>query len=194
MPTAATPLLPLFRTDAQARLLAELYLRPQRQRTLSDLARSLGLSHTTVSREADRLERAGLVRSDRVGKQRQLRPDEQSPYFAALHELLLRAFGPLPLLERALQGQPGIDQAFLFGSWAARYRGEPGEPPNDLDLLVVGTPERRLLAKLTRQLGIELVTEVNPTVVPAADWQAKRSGFLRSLAAAPLVELNLDGR
>ena len=26
---------------------------------------------------------------------------------------------------------------FIFGSWAARYRGEPGPPPNDIDVAVV---------------------------------------------------------
>lgn len=196
MPTAAPPLLPLFRSDAQARLLAALYLRPQEQRTLSALARQLGVSHSTLSREADRLEQAGLLRSEHIGKQRLLHPDEDSQYFPALRELLQRAFGPLPLLEQALNGQPGIAHAYLFGSWAARYRGEPGEAPNDLDLLIVGKPDRRLLGRLSRELGAHLGLEVNPTVVPLADWQAKKSGFIRSLAAAPLVELNLtrDGR
>ena len=196
MPTAAPPLLPLFRSDAQARLLAALYLRPEERRTLSALARELGLSHSTLSREADRLEQAGLLRSEHIGKQRLLHPDESSPYFPALLELLERAFGPLPLLEQALNGQPGIEQAYLFGSWAARYRGEAGVAPNDLDLLIVGKPDRRMLGRLSRELGAQLGIEINPTVVPVADWHAQKSGFLRSLAAAPLVELNLerDGR
>jgi DNA-binding transcriptional ArsR family regulator len=191
MPTAAPPLLPLFRSKAQARLLADLYLRPSRRQPLSELARALELSHSTVSREAERLEQAGLLRSELVGKQRLLFANEASPFYPALHQLLLRAFGPLPLAEQTLARLRGVEKAYLYGSWAARYLGESGEAPNDLDLLVVGTPDRRALAKLTNELAERLAVDVNPTVVPAADWQTQTSGFLRSLAEGPLVELHL---
>ena len=193
MKTASPPLLPLFRSDGQARLLASLYLRPEERKPLSELARELGLSHATLSREADRLEQAGLIASEHVGKQRLLRRDERSVYYPALHELLLRAFGPIPLLERALGVQPRVERAYLYGSWAARYLGTPGDAPNDLDLLIVGSPERRAVARLARELEGQLGYEVSPTVVPVAEWGRKSSGFLRSLARGPLIELNLDG-
>ncbi len=193
MTTASPPLLPLFRSDAQARLLTELYLRPPSQRTLSELGRALGVSHATVSREADRLEDAGLIASERVGKQRLLRSNPQSRYYPALQELLLRAFGPLPLLEQALLGQPGIELAFIYGSWAARYSGEPGKPPNDIDLLLIGTPDRRLLRTLSREINDRLGLELNPTVVPLDAWRGKANAFLRSLRGRPMVELNVAG-
>jgi DNA-binding transcriptional ArsR family regulator len=191
MKTDAPPLLPIFRSDGQARLLAYLYLRPEEATTLSALARELDLSHTTLSREADKLERAGLIRSERIGNQRRLRRNEESVYFPALRDLLLRAFGPVPLLERTLREVDGVERAFLYGSWAARYLGEPGEAPNDLDLLVVGSPQRSALARIGRDLERQLGYEVNPTVVPPEEWQAKKSGFLRSVARGPLVELRL---
>lgn len=193
MRTAAPLLLPLFRSDAQARLLARLYLRPEGRKTLSELARELGVSHATLSREADRLEQAGLVESEHVGKQRLLHRNERSLYFQSLRDLLLRAFGPLPLLERALPTQPGVSQAFLYGSWAARYLGEAGDAPNDLDVLIIGTPVRSAIARLSRELEGELGIEVNPTIVSVEDWRHKPSGFLRSLAEGPLVEIGLDG-
>jgi DNA-binding transcriptional ArsR family regulator len=189
--TDAPPLLPIFRSDGQARLLAHLYLRPERATTLSALARELDLSHTTLSREADKLERAGLIRSERVGNQRRLHPNEESVYFPALRDLLLRAFGPVPLMERALRRTDGVEKAFLYGSWAARYLGEAGDAPNDLDLLVVGSPQRSALARVARDLEHQLGYEINPTVVPAEEWEAKKSGFLQSVARGPLVELDL---
>lgn len=191
MKTTAPPLLPIFRSDGQARLLARLYLEPEQTTTLSELANELDLSHTTVSREADKLERAGLIHSERIGNQRRLRRNEDSVYFPALRDLLLRAFGPVPLLEHTLRGVDGIEHAFIFGSWAARHLGEPGEAPNDLDLLVVGSPQRSALARIGRDLERQLGYEVNPTIVPVEDWEAKKSGFLRSVARGPLVELQL---
>lgn len=191
MKTTAPPLLPIFRSEGQARLLARLYLEPEHATTLSALADELDLSHTTVSREADKLERAGLIRSERIGNQRRLRPNEDSVYFLALRDLLLRAFGPLQLLESSPRELEGIEHAFIFGSWAARYLGQPGEAPNDIDLLVVGSPRRSLLARVGRELERQLGHEVNATIVPPSQWQALKSGFLRSVARGPLVELHL---
>lgn len=191
MKTDAPPLLPIFRSDGQARLLAHLYLRPERATTLSALARELGLSHTTLSREADKLERAGIIRSERVGNQRRLHSNEASVYFPALRDLLLRAFGPVPLVEHSLRRTDGVKKAFLYGSWAARYLGEAGDAPNDLDLLVVGSPQRSALARIARDLEQQLGYEINSTVVPVEDWEAKKSGFLQSVARGPLVELDL---
>jgi DNA-binding transcriptional ArsR family regulator len=193
MKTDAPPILPIFRSDGQARLLAHVYLRPERATTLSALARELDLSHTTLSREADKLERAGLIRSERVGNQRRLQPNEDSVYFPSLRDLLVRAFGPVPLMERALRRTQGVDKAFLYGSWAARYLGEAGDAPNDLDLLVVGSPQRSALVRVARDLEQELGYEVNPTVVPATEWEEKKSGFLQSVARGALVELDLIG-
>lgn len=36
----------------------------------------------------------------------------------------------------------GIEHLYLFGSWAARYQGETGRAPNDIDVLVIGAPDR----------------------------------------------------
>jgi DNA-binding transcriptional ArsR family regulator len=191
MKTSAPPLLPIFRSDGQARLLARLYLRPERTTTLSALADELDLSHTTVSREADKLVRAGLIHSDRIGNQRHLRRNEDSVFFPALRDLLHRAFGPVPELERKLREVNGIEHAFIFGSWAARFLGEPGEAPNDLDVLTVGSPRRSVLAQIGRDLERQLGCEVNLTIVPTKEWEAKTSGFLRSVARGPLIELQL---
>ncbi len=191
MKTEPPILLPLFRSDAQARLLARLYLRPGEQKPLSELARELGLSHATISREADRLERAGLIRSDHIGKQRLLHADETSRYYVSLRDLLTRAFGPVPVLERSLRGRDGVERAFLYGSWAARYLGEAGEAPRDLDLLIVGSPSRRAIARLSADLARELGYEINPTIVPTSEWETKKSPFLRTVSRAPLVELTL---
>src|SRR5712691_7461907 len=79
--TEASPLLPLFRSDGQGKLLARVYLAPDRPAPIAELARELGLDAGGLTREANRLERAGLVRSDRVGRQRLLRPNSDSLYY-----------------------------------------------------------------------------------------------------------------
>src|SRR5205823_120727 len=116
MRTQPSLLLPIFRSDGQRRLLARLYLAPERAVPLADLARELGIDRGGVKREADRLERAGLVRSERVGRQRILRANADSPYFQELYGLLVKAFGPETAVATELEQVGGIEEAYLYGS------------------------------------------------------------------------------
>lgn len=191
MRTHPPHLLPLFRSHGQARLLARVYLSPDRPATLAQLARELNLNDGGLTREADRLERAGLVQSDRVGRSRLLRPNEDSPYYPELYRLLLKAFGPETVVWSELSQIEGVEQAFLYGSWAARYLGEPGEDPADVDVLVVGRPSQLAVARAERALSDQLGREVNVVVVSSEEWEASESGFLRGIQSRPLVTLPL---
>jgi len=190
--TPAPPLLPIFRSEGQGRLLARIYLSPDRTAPLAELARELGLDRGGIAREADRLETAGLVASERIGRQRLLRPNRGSPYYEHLYGLLLAAFGPATHIGPALARIPGIEQAYLFGSWAARYLGEPGGDPVDIDLLVVGNPERAAVSDAARALTSTLGRAVNATILTTERWETSSEGFVREVRRGPLVDVPLD--
>ena len=191
MRTPSPELLPLFRSRGQGRLLARVYLEPDRPAPLAQLARELRLDGGGITREANRLERAGLVRSERVGRSRVLHPNENSPYYPELSGLLLKAFGPATILGPALARVDGIEHAYLFGSWAARYQGEPGPPPADIDLLLIGTPEWGAVARVARELTSLLGREVNPTILSPDQWRDDEDGFVRQVTREPRIELEL---
>ena len=191
MRTAAPPLLPLFRSEGQGRLLARVYLAPDRPAPIAEIARELNLDAGGLTREADRLERAGLVRSQRIGRQRLLQPNTESLYYHELHGLLLKAFGPAALVGPALAEVPGVERAFLFGSWAARYLGEAGPEPADLDVMVVGRPSRGAVSRVARTLTERLGREVNVTIVPVERWRDAADGFVRQVQRGPLVQVDL---
>jgi hypothetical protein len=191
MRTATPDILPLFRSNSQARLLARLFLYPDKTMSVTELADWLSVNRATVQREAQRLESAGLVKRERVGRQFVIRANFDSLYGRELQSLLVKAFGPKALLERELSGISGIDQALVFGSWAERMLGTPGPPPNDVDVLVVGDPDRRLLARAVRAVSEEIEREVNPTVISSQAWAAPSPGFLESVKGGPLIPLEI---
>lgn len=88
-----------------------------------------------------RAEDTGVVTSRRLGSTR-LVSAADSPLTGPLTELLLRSFGPRQVVAEELAGVAGIEAAFLSGSWAARYEGQPGRAPADIDVLVIGDPDR----------------------------------------------------
>jgi len=145
-----------------------------------------------TQQEVDRLVAAGFLADRRHGNNRVVRAVTDSPVSRPLTELLTVTYGPLPVLTEELRTVPGIAKAYLYGSWAARYSGEPGPPPNDVDVLVVGdadADELDLAAQRAEQrLGGR---EVNIRRVRARVWEQppKTDAFLASVRSRPLVEL-----
>ena len=65
--------------------------------------------------------KAGLLAGRRVGRLHFVKPNEASPYFPELAVLLLKVFGPRSVLAERLADLDGVEEAYLFGSWARRY-------------------------------------------------------------------------
>jgi DNA-binding transcriptional ArsR family regulator len=189
--TKAPALLPLFRSRLQAALLARLFLVADEGETLAELARQLDADPASVQREVDRLEGAGLLTSRRVGNTRIVRADPDSPVHGELAALLAKAFGPAPLLEAALARLGGIQHAFIFGSWARRFHGEPGPLPRDVDVLIVGEVDPDDLYRAAEEVEGALGVEVNPILVGPEDWEHP-SGVVARVREQPVVELSID--
>ena len=191
MSRSAPGLLPIFRSDSQLHLLAQLFLHPDRERTIGELVEATGIPQQTVSREVDRLLQAGLLIGRRVGRLHLVKPDRSNRYFPELSGLLLKALGPLPVLAQHLVELEGIDEAYIFGSWARRYLGEPGPPPGDIDVVVIGEPDVDAVYEACRVAGEILGQAVNPVILAAEEWAARRSGFVREVRSGSLVQLEV---
>jgi DNA-binding transcriptional ArsR family regulator len=179
---------PLFRSDGQARLLAELFLSGADELNLNELAERAGLAYGTVHREVRRLLDAGLLSERRVGQARLVRPNPASPLTRPVRDLLLVSAGPVPLLASELGQIAGVQDAFLYGSFAARMRGESGSAPNDIDVMVVGTPDPMAVYDACRRVGDRVGREVSPTIM-TPDEVRQPSGFLAEVRNSPTVPI-----
>jgi predicted nucleotidyltransferase len=191
MKTKPPPLLPLLRSAHQAEILVRLLLGPPDPISLTELARATGASVATVQREVERAEAAGVVRSERIGPTRLVRPDPSSPLYRPLADLLLVAFGPGVVVAAELDGIDGIQEAQIFGSWAARYSGETGAAPHDVDVLVIGDPDRDLVYEAAERAERRLHRPVQVTFRTADEWANHDDPFIATIRSRPLVPLDL---
>jgi predicted nucleotidyltransferase len=187
-------LLPLLRSRVTGALLALLYLHPDRDYTLTEAGKLIGASPKVMSTEADRLVEAGLVRETRRAQARLLRAETSGPVSRPLTDLLAVTYGPLPVLTDLLSEVAGVEQAYIYGSWAARYLGEPGAVPHDVDVLVVGTADEDDLYDKARKAEGRLGREVNISAISQQYWEAPdpADSFMRHVKERPLVKLELQ--
>jgi len=188
MRTTAPPLLAIFRSQLQGELLAEVFLSASSP-TISCLAGRLDAPLSTVQREVSRLERAGILRTVRDGRGRMVSAANDNPAIRPLRELVEVTFGPRAVVEQEFEPLDHIESLYLFGSWAARYGGLEGAAPGDVDVLVVGNPDRNEVFEASERCERRLHREVNTTIVSPARW-AGDEPFLAEVRRRPLIELS----
>lgn len=192
--TAAPPLLPVFRSRLQGEVLALLFTDPTQEWTAEDLSRRTGHPRHTVGNELRRLEAANLVTTRMIGRSKLVHANTDSPYFQPLARLVLMSFGPPLVVQEEFGRVASVEQIYLYGSWAARYAGEEGPAPNDIDVLLIGTPNRDAAFDAARRAEERLGREVNVTIRDADRWRTAQDGFSRQLRSSPLVEIPVAGK
>ncbi len=176
-------LLPVFRSQHQAELLMWLYLHPDTEYGVSDLAERLGVPLSTLHREVVRLDGAALIASRTQGRNRLIRANADHPAAKPLTQLLEGTFGPRAVIAEEF-AIPGARQVVIFGSWAARYAGETGPPPKDVDVLVVGKVDRSDVYEAADRASARLGIEVNPVVRSAKQWADPEDVLVKQIKAS----------
>jgi DNA-binding transcriptional ArsR family regulator len=173
MRSVAPALLPIFRSSHQAGLLCRLFLTDD-EIPMTDLAYALGIPLTTLHRETERLEQAGLLMSRRSGRTRLLRANRRHPAATPLTDLLTVTFGPAQVIADEF-GELGADTVVVHGCWAQRYAGQHGSFPAAVEVLVVGDDldddaVHVAAAGAQRRLGLPVTT----AICTRGSWQTSR--------------------
>lgn len=190
------PVLPIFRSAAQLAVLAELFTGAVGEQSIGELARRTGVPQATVSREVARLVAAGILTDREVGRTRLVRARVESVIHAELTALLIKVAGAPAVLRELLRHVPGIREAYIYGSWARRRLGEPGDEPADIDVLLVADTDDRLdTVRKARSAADEatdrLGRDVSVSVLTPTEWADGNTGFIRSVRESPLVPIDL---
>lgn len=183
-------LLPFLRSQTQGELLARLFLNPDREFTLSALARAIGSSVPGVHHEIERLYNAGYINERREGRNRLVSARLDSVIAEPLTALVALSYGPIPVIEGALAGAKGIAKAFIFGSWAKRYSGETGGVPNDIDLGIIGSATTDEIEDLLEDAKRILRRDIDIKKFTMSNWN-EGSSMIDEIKGSPHYFLDL---
>ena len=179
-------------SEVRRQVLAAFYASPGLVTHPRELARRLGRPSQVVGRELQRLEDAGILASETIGRARRYRVNAASPIAADVRGLVLRTIGVDALIDSALSGIAGIEEAWIFGSHA---RGTE-RASSDIDLLLIGPVDRAALSERLVEVEQELGRDVNVvayTRAELADLEAAGDPFVVDVLANPRTRVDVLG-
>lgn len=173
-------------SKVQQRVLAVLFGNPTRSFFANEIIRLAGSGSGAVQRELARLESAGLVTVEQLGRQRHYRADSSAPVFDELRGIVLKTFGLVEQLRSALAPRAtDISCAFVFGSVARRE----DSASSDIDLMVLSDDlTYSELFSLLEPVSTHARRTVNPTLFTHSEFEArrrKRNAFLTRVLEQP---------
>jgi predicted nucleotidyltransferase len=155
---------------------------------LRAIARAVGTSAGTAAPELKRREAAGLIERQREGNQVYFSVAHRSAILESFSDIVRKTIGVPSTVRRSLAGLAGVERAVIFGSHA---RGT-AEPDSDIDLLIIGNPDRDELTDRLERAGHEVGRPVNEVVMTPEELETRRArgdGFVASIEAGPVIEV-----
>lgn len=154
----------------RAGVLSATMLQPEHWWFMTELARHLEITPSSLQRELESLVSAGILLRRQDGRRTYFKANTDSPLFPDLKGMLEKTTGIVPTIQVALQQfEDQIEIALLYGSVA---RGEE-HSASDVDLMIVGTLKQIDLLPALRKLEAAFRREVNATLFTSEEFHRK---------------------
>lgn len=155
---------------------------------LREIVRKSGLTIGTIQKELVNLKKLDLIQSRKDGNRLYYAANEMHPLFEIICELVKKTSGIPEKLKEILSTIPGIEVAFIFGSYA---RGEE-KSHSDIDLIIIGDVGLRMVTPRLKKASEEIDREVNPHIYSEKTWKEKlqkNDHFIKSVLNAKKMML-----
>ncbi|MGH9788114.1 MAG: nucleotidyltransferase domain-containing protein [Candidatus Acidiferrales bacterium] len=169
-------------------LLGYYFTNPHAAHYLRELARLLPADPANLARELARLEEAGLFVSEQRGRQKFYRLNRGYSLFEEVRGTIAKTVGVAGGLRNALEGIDGVEEAYLFGSFARNQL----DAASDIDILIVGEPRLEELENAVRKLERQLHRDINYTVLSRKEFRsrkARKDPFLSAVLGGKRIAL-----
>ncbi|MGC8778576.1 MAG: winged helix-turn-helix domain-containing protein [Candidatus Caldatribacteriaceae bacterium] len=169
----------LITSRTRVKLLLKFFLNPEGASYLRELAEEFGESTNAVRVELNRLEKVGLLESERNGKTKLYRANQKHPLFPEIQSMVRKFTGIDRLVEEVLEQLGHLRAAFITGDYAQ------GKDSGIIDLVLLGEVDEVYLQGLIRKVEPLIRRKIRYLVLREGELEQLRD-TLRLPGAIPL--------
>ena len=169
-------------------LLDYFLLNKKESRYVNELARLLKLDPGNTFKKLKEFEVEWILSAEFKGKQNYYSLNLKYPLLKEYEKLYESKFGLVKALEEKLGKLKGLEEAFIFGSFA---KGNFSDD-SDIDLLVIGKHDFKELAKIISNLESRFSREINVVDFEKAEFlKRKKSGddFIKNILSTKTIKI-----
>lgn len=169
-------------------LLDYFLLNKNEKRYVNELARLLKLDPGNTFKKLKEFEAEGILLSEFKGKQNYYSLNLKYPLLKEYEKLYESKFGLVKALEERLGKLKGLEEAFIFGSFA---RGNFSDD-SDIDLLLIGSHNFREIAKIINELEKRFSREINTVDFEKKEFLKRQNlgdDFLKNILSNKLIKI-----
>ncbi|MCF8069570.1 MAG: winged helix-turn-helix domain-containing protein [Desulfobacterales bacterium] len=135
----------LITSKTRIKILMRLFLNPDRNAYLRELADEFHASPSHIKEELDQLKNADLLISRKNGRQVLFSANQKHPVFHELHSMVQKALGMDRILESMIERIGNLEKALLIDDYAE------GKDTGIIDLILIGNIDKDNLQDLTNK-------------------------------------------
>lgn len=184
-------ILKIAKSKTRAKILKHFFSNKSGKYYLRQLERMLGIHVANIRRELVSLEKMGLFRKERKGKEVYYFLNTDLAIFEEINKIVSKTIGMEAILKDRLRNIKGIQICFIYGSVAKSQE----DALSDIDVFIVGDVMEDDVLKVVRRLEKELSKEINYTIFTEVDLLRgikEKKVFLRDVLKGSKIFLTGD--
>jgi len=153
---------------------------------MREIERRSGLSIGTIQQEIKKLLRLNLIIKRKDGNRIYYQANKEHPLYAEIRSLVLKTVGLADFFRKALEVNPNIQFAFVFGSLARHEERDK----SDVDLMIIGEITMRQLTGLLSGVSAQIGREITPFILTIREFLKRKSTkdhFLIQVLESPKI-------
>ncbi len=135
----------LISSKTRIKLLLKFFLNSNTRGYLRGLESEFGESSNAIRQELNRLEEAGMLKSEYEGNRKYFRANTEHPLFKEVHNILRKYIGLDQVIDQVIEKLGKVKKVFLVGEFSK------GLDSPIIDLLIIGDIDKKYLLELVER-------------------------------------------
>ncbi len=178
----------LAKSITRQKILKILFANPDKEFYLSEIARKVKASAGNCQRELKKMVKIGVLNSDKKNNLRIFSVNKKNPVYKETYNIINKTIGVEDEIKRLIKKIPGINFAFIFGSYV---KGD-FSANSDIDLFIIGDVNENNLIKNLKKTEQNIDREINYHLYSEEDFKnkLKNNSFLKNIVKNRLFLTN----